>query len=310
MRKVILIFLVFICAVSLSVAAGTGASFLKIGVGARAIGMGSAFCAVADDVNAIHWNPAGISQVSQKSVSAMHTQWITDIKYDFVGYVHPSKIGTFGGSLVYLSQGKMEGRGENREATGEFEASDMALTLGYGNTLSIWDKAAVNIGANLKLISQKIESERAGGVAIDLGLLIRPKGAKSLRFGVSLQNLGPQMSFIAEGYNLPLTMVAGAGYEIGGVTLALDLKKQVYEGRTDLCIGTEYLPMNSLALRAGYLMNVLKATSGNSIGNNFSTPEGLGAGIGFQVFGVNTDYSFTPYGDLGNTHNISFSVDF
>ena len=310
MKRIILIFLVLICSVSLTIAVDTGASFLKIGVGARAIGMGSAFCAISDDVNAIHWNPAGISQVSQQAVSAMHTQWITDIKYDFVGYVLPSKIGTFGGSLVYLSHGKMEGRGEDREATGEFEASDMALTLGYGNTLSVWDKATVRIGANLKLISQKIESEQAGGVAIDLGLLIRPQSAKSLRFGVSLQNLGPQMRFISEGYNLPLTMVAGAGYEIGGVTIALDLKKQVYEGRTDLCIGTEYLPMNSLALRAGYLMNVLKATSGTSIGNNFSTPEGLGAGIGFKVFGMHADYSFTPYGDLGNTHNISFSIKF
>ena len=102
-------------------------------------------------------------------------------------HLHGSKIHT----QTTNSQGKLEDRGENREATGEFEASDLALTLGSGNTLSVWDKATVRIGANLKLISQKIETEEAGGVAIDLGLLIRPRSAKSLRFGVSLQNLGP-----------------------------------------------------------------------------------------------------------------------
>jgi hypothetical protein len=318
MKKVIFLSIVIVISFGIIVWASrivfgenTGASFLKIGVGARAIGMGSAFCAIADDVNAVHWNPAGISQVSQQAVSAMHTQWITDISYDFVGYLYPSKIGTFGGSLIYLSQGKLEGRDENREVTGEFEASDIALTLSYGRALPVWNKATVRIGANLKLISQKIEIEQASGVAIDLGLLIRPNSLKSIQFGVSLQNLGPQMSFISEGYNLPLTMVAGAGYGIGGVTLALDIKQQIHEGRTDLCIGTEYLPIESLALRAGYLMNILEVSTGESIDNNgFSTPEGLGAGIGFQVFGINTDFSFTPYGDLGNTQNISFSAKF
>ena len=50
----------------------TTAQFLKLGVGARAIGMGEAYSAIADDPTAIYWNPAGLAAVSEHSVSLMH----------------------------------------------------------------------------------------------------------------------------------------------------------------------------------------------------------------------------------------------
>ncbi len=69
--------------------AETGASFLKIGVGARPLGMGGGYIAIADDVNAIYWNPGGLAQLRKKEISAMHNEWIDDIKYEFVGYAVP-----------------------------------------------------------------------------------------------------------------------------------------------------------------------------------------------------------------------------
>ncbi|OGS17834.1 MAG: hypothetical protein A3J83_05390 [Elusimicrobia bacterium RIFOXYA2_FULL_40_6] len=165
------------------------------------------------------------------------------------------------------------------------------------------NKRFIGFGANLKIIQQKIESEQATGLAVDLGALYH---FNSLPFtaGLSIQNLGPQMKFISEGYNLPLSVTAGLGYNIGAITVGLDLKQQVYENKTIVSIGTEFLPINSLALRAGYL------SSNNSLINSATETSGLGAGFGVKIFGTQTDYSFVPYGVLGDTHRVSFSAKF
>ena len=59
-----------------------GAQFLKIGVGARAIGMGEAYGAVSNDANAVYWNPAGLNQLESKEVSFMHAVWLEAINYE------------------------------------------------------------------------------------------------------------------------------------------------------------------------------------------------------------------------------------
>ncbi|MFH1010017.1 MAG: UPF0164 family protein, partial [bacterium] len=67
----------------------TAAPFLGIAVGARALGMGGAFVSVADDATALYWNPAGIARLSSYEVILVHTDWISDLSYDFVGVVFP-----------------------------------------------------------------------------------------------------------------------------------------------------------------------------------------------------------------------------
>ena len=62
--------------ITTSIAADEGAhaaEFLSHGVGARALGMGSAFVAIADDATATYWNPAGLTKVKKHSFSAMYS---------------------------------------------------------------------------------------------------------------------------------------------------------------------------------------------------------------------------------------------
>src|SRR5512146_2945577 len=69
--------------------AGTASmEFLKIGVGARASGMGESFVAMANDASALFWNPAGIAQFKDNEVIAAHANWLVDIKHDFAGAVY------------------------------------------------------------------------------------------------------------------------------------------------------------------------------------------------------------------------------
>src|SRR5690349_76125 len=77
---------------------GTSAgNFLKIGIGARAVGMGEAFVAVADDPSTVYWNAAGVASIIRREVAVSHTEWPAGIKVDHVAYIVPMK--KLGGSF-------------------------------------------------------------------------------------------------------------------------------------------------------------------------------------------------------------------
>ncbi|OQA91649.1 MAG: hypothetical protein BWY26_00787 [Elusimicrobia bacterium ADurb.Bin231] len=69
--------------------------------------------------------------------------------------------------------------------------------------------------------------------------------------------------------------------------------------------GTEYTPVVPMALRIGYMKYI-----GGESGISISEFKGIGCGVGFKILNFSTDYAFTPYGDLGNAHRISFSSKF
>jgi hypothetical protein len=94
----------------------------------------------------------------------MHSQWIEGMNYDFGSFIKPINRGALGLGVYYLRQGEFEGRDENRNLTGNFTASDLAISLSVGRRIP-----SGSIGMNLKIINESIETERATGVAVDLG---------------------------------------------------------------------------------------------------------------------------------------------
>lgn len=288
--------------------ASSGASFLKLGVGARALGMGSAYTALSNDVTALHWNPAGLSRLGKKEISVMHAELFSNNRFDFFGYAHPTSKGAFGIGAVYLSQGEMEGRTEGREKKSDFSASDLAITFGCSRFVN----SNASLGVNVKLIQSKIAGASATGLAFDMGTMWKMSGSKT-QLGFAIQNMGPKMKFVDEGYNLPLTLIGGAGYRFfSNLLISADLKHQPYNSRTSFSLGTEFSPVSMLSLRAGYLTNALKPTSSNNnnLTEKLSNLSGVGLGLGFKIGSSNIDYSFTPAGELGNTQRISLSMKF
>ena len=73
-----------------------GDHFLKIGLGARPVAMGETFVGIADDVNAIYWNPAGLNYIVGSEMTAMHALWFEDITFSFIGYCRPFLSGKIG----------------------------------------------------------------------------------------------------------------------------------------------------------------------------------------------------------------------
>jgi len=106
------------------------------------------------------------------------------------------------------------------------------------------------------------------------------------------QNLGSKLGADP----LPLTFKLGVAARLKHLTLALDIAKP-QDNEIYYCLGAEWWLRNALALRAGYKTNQ-------------DAGEGITAGIGLKVGKMSLDYAYVPYGELGNTHRISWKMKF
>ena len=134
----------------------------------------------------------------------------------------------------------------------------------------------------------------------------------------AVQNVGPQMKFVSEGYDLPLTFSGGLGVQAApGLLLSADLKHRPYDSETSFSAGAEFSPVSLISLRAGYLAGRSNSTAagapgagGNPSLDRAAELSGLGAGIGFKFGSSAIDYSFTPAGELGDTQRVSLAWKF
>ncbi|MEK7388847.1 MAG: PorV/PorQ family protein [Elusimicrobiota bacterium] len=272
------------------------ASFLNVGVGARALSMGAAYTAVGDDAHAICWNPAGLAALEKREVGVSHAELGQNTRHDFIAYAHPTSQGTLAGALTYLSQGALSGRDSQGRPTGNFNASDAAVSLGYGRKSELAD-----FGAAVKYLRSNITSTEAQTVAVDLGAR---KAMGALLFGGALRNLGPGLKYDAERNDLPLRLALGAAYKLpGDHLLAAEFTNGPRGAGSDFGFGGEYLAIKDIFLRAGY-------TTQTTIvgGSGFDAARGLTLGLGLRKEKWGLDYAAVPMGELGNTHRFTLSA--
>jgi hypothetical protein len=280
----------------------SGAAFLKIGSGARPAALGEAYTAVANDVDALYYNPGGLARLERPEVGATHALWLLDTTFDFVGYAHPTPAGTFGLGVTRLATGTQEGRSADRARTSGFDASDTAVTASFGRRGPF---SGTGLGANLKYLQSRIGSYSATAFAMDFGL-IRTVPGTEFSMGASVLNVGRGMRFLEQVDPLPLTFAAGAAYRFAGVLqVAVDFRHEPYDKRSTFGIGTEYALFRGISLRGGYASSVASAG-----GEGAPLFEGLGAGLGMRLGRYRFDYTLTPFGALGNAQRISIGARF
>ncbi|MFH1282650.1 MAG: PorV/PorQ family protein [bacterium] len=281
--------------------AGTcGAEFLKLGVGARPIGMGEAFVAVADDASSISWNPAGLREVNRRQLAGMHAVWLEDFSYEYIAYAQPLKSGTLGASINYLHMGDIDSLDEQGNTTGSLSFHDLAVNVAYSSRISqlLW-------GINLKLIQEELAGSSAQAYATDIGVIYKMDDKDKLKLGAVVQNLGTEIKYESAGDPLPLLIKAGAAYRLkSNLLLAADINTPI-DNDPSLHLGIEYkfnkLKNIDLAARAGYKTTTIV---------DLDALSGLSAGLGCKISDIGIDYAWIQYGDLGNTHRISFLVSF
>lgn len=283
------------------------AQFLSLGFGARALGMGEAFTAVADDVSCVYYNPAGLAAgPAGRELSFSHAWHVQDTAVSQIGYMRRP----YAAAVTYFSAGELEGRDALANPTGNFTARDLALGLSRGFAVG-----PLMAGATGKLISQRIKSSGATSFAADLGLLYRFKGTP-YSLGAALTNFGTRVKFDQESFPLPLMFKAGgAAAFTNRLLLALDVELPGY-GPAAARLGAEYRGLEGIALRLGYRTSSSgqrDALLGRGFGDTVSGVAalyGFFAGVGFEYAGFKIDYALLPYGDLGSAHRFSVGAKF
>jgi hypothetical protein len=277
----------------------TIASFLNIGSGARPEAVGGSFVAVANDGNAMYWNPAGIYQINKSIITGTYTAWFSDIKYSYIGIISKIEGNSFGFQFGFLHYGEFEEYGDEPNLIGKFYSYDFYTGISYSK--EIFQNAG--IGINLKYIHLNIASETSNGVSIDFGFLFKED---VFSFGILLQNIGPKMKFIDEYYPIPTNAKIGCSIffeDNGFISFSIEVP---IDNKIKFSTGIEFILEQIVAVRIGYFTRFKKEYEGGLL-QNFT---GITAGIGIVQKNYTIDYTFIPFGTLGNTHRISFSILF
>ncbi len=285
------------CATLAHSAGTSSAQFLKMGAGARAAGMGDAFCSVSDDANATYWNPAGLAQLESAELSMMQNSNIQDTAYQYLTGVMPLQNSTIGAFVQRLDVGTIDQYSASDVKEGSFDAGSMAVGFSMGKKIN----ERLLMGYTAKFIQESIQSESASSFAGDFGLLYKKENSK---LGLSIQNVGPGLKMVSASSPLPMTIrVGGSKMFLNNRLLgALDMAKP-NDNDTTINLGAEYKVTEMFVLRGGY-----KATPGNSL--DISGITNINGGIGIKLNRFNFDYSVSPFGDLGMAHRISLLVRF
>lgn len=281
--------------------AGTkGGEFLKIGVGERAIGMGGAFCSIADNVTAVYWNPAGLAQLKMRELSAMHLQYLVGVKSEYLGYAQPIGKGTLAGQISFLHS-KSGRRDDKGNTIGEFWDYEGILTLGYGR----WLNSVLSLGINLKTIYTRFDTDEASGIAFDIGCLYKTP-IEGLGIGIVLQNIETGLRYTDQSESMALNLKIGTSYRFGR-SLIFASDADTFGNKINFRFGSEYtyIPVLKWGLRIAARIGYKTATI-----SDLGALSGLSAGMGLGWRAYGMDYAWVPYGDLGNTHRISLNVRF
>jgi hypothetical protein len=221
MRRVILLGLMLaILASSEALAVGEAAApSLIISPSARAWGLGQSYVAVADDATAMYWNPGGLSFLDGTWISLTHSQLIPmlapDVYFEYMSVSHAvPEIGTFGLSVLYLTYGKWWETTFEGVPVEEHTSYEFAVAGYYAFKLAERTGFGVGLKISRVYLSPPVEAtgfvEGAGwSFAGDFGLLGSINDR--LSYGIALQNLGPDMSFVSKDESAPLPRTLRGG---------------------------------------------------------------------------------------------------
>lgn len=272
--------------------AGAAGAFLRLGIGGRALAMGSAFSAIANDPSASYWNPAGLAQIDVMHVMASHQRMPLDRTFNMLsGTVPFGRRGSFGVTWIGMGIDGIEARSsDSAQPDRVFAAFNNAFLLSYAVKLL----PNLQIGATAKVIVQMLDEYDSFGTGFDAGLLYQPVDA--VRIGFSAQDLNTKTRWSQSATeSLPLVLRGGLAVALtGNLLLAADVSKSAGEAPA-FAWGAEYLSMSQLPLRLGYNQN------------------GLTGGAGFvmplQAWNMRFDYTYSSEPLVGGASHL-FSLSF
>ena len=297
-------------------------TFLKIGLGARAVAMGEAFTPVADDATAMFWNPAGLALLEGRHVHFSHTEWPADIDYEAVFVTVP--VASLGGgvglqvaslrtTLDYTTEQEPLPHGRT------FGYSDLVIAGGYARQLS--DR--FSFGFNVKYLREDLGSEVGGSTvnswAIDVGTVFTLP-YRNFRMSMAWTNIGPDFQpsggYVSTPPGEPTRDVSYQSFSPASVfAFGASIEPvQMAHGRLLATLQFDHPADTQELLKGGaeaWLEDIVALRVGwnpRASAAEFSAGFGLRGTLGGSIFCL--DYAYTDGQDLGRIDRVSVEVTF
>jgi len=310
------------------------AAFLKVGVGARQVGLGSAVTSLTGDINNMFWNPAGVAMRDQSlQASFTHNNWIAGLEQEVAAVTYNMQdVGTIGvGVMMFGVSGipadrdygytdpQLHAQEIDAVGTSTYDYQDLLLQA----TISRYITDNLTLGVTAKYIHEKIDDQNASAIAFDFGSVYNV-GLLGWSIGARINNLGSDIKFYDYASPIPLTFSIGTSMvpiDVGKsqVLLAVDLVKP-QDGQQYYYSGAEFNYDKTLFIRLGWKFNysylgligdgIDGGTSQRSPVQTSLEKGSIGAGVRvpFEDYNISFDYAYTVFQAVGAVHR--FTVQF
>lgn len=309
--------------------------FLNLISSPRQAALGGKVITIMDyDVSSGLYNPATINADMDKQLAINYASHLGGIGYGTAAYAYTwdRHVNTFHAGVTYVNYGVFEGYDIDGNATGEFRGAETAISLGYAYKIP---RSDFYLGANLKVISSKLEQYNSLGAALDIGMVyIIPK--IDFIAALSVRNIGTQIT----NYNdinekLPLEVILGLSQTLENIPLRWHLTFENLQqwplGFSNPARSTSDLDGNSSEEKVGVLNEVLRHTIigvelfpnkgfNVRIGYNFRRSEelrivdqrnfsGLSFGIGLKLNKLRFSYTHAKYTSASNSSFFGLQIE-
>ncbi len=298
-------------------AAGTEAfSYLNLSPSPRASAMGSAYVAVAQGPQTVFFNPSGLAFLKD---SHLYTQtylppFLEESKYHNLVWARPSEWGAWALTTGIFHVGPFtrtvvdSSSADGYKEVGDFTTYDLKVSFSSAKEI----KPGLAVGSTLSFMRESLADFTTHGVALDLGVLYSPS-LSTQRFGLSLQQVGPDVRFQNESFHLPLLVRGGWSISqpksspsklVPAESLFTVELQKILSGGEFLQSGIEIPIYPQFKLRGGYKYALQK----QHLASKWLFPNGFSLGIGMNKGEWSFDYSTSSMGDLGLIHQVALDL--
>ncbi len=288
---------------------------LRLGAGARSIGLGGAYTAIAEDATATVWNPAGLGSAADLSLNFSTQRLSLDRTHNFIAITKMlGSYGSIGLAVTNFGVSDYNLYDAKGEYGGKADYSSNAYSLSYGIAIGHF-----NIGLTGRMLADNfgvdsVENQSGFG-GVDIGLMghalhidANEEQVPTFHYGIVAKYLGASLG---EEGTVPMVVDVGVAYDLymgNVVTFSADIEQEfvnLEESAFSMRGGVEYTittnKSTEFAIRAG-------VRASRDVQNLFG-------GLGVNIAGLQLDYAIqdgmaSEINGVGSTHYVSVSYEF